>query len=111
MLASPSCSPYIPHPLISHLPDIRVSQAVKDVRASYDALVDFFASFENILSRLGIYTEIPLTQEIKTQAMEKVLVEIILGLLSALALATQQVKQGRFGEFVLSVALAGVALD
>jgi hypothetical protein len=81
----------------AHLRDIRVPQAVKDVSSSYDALVDLFAPFEKFLSRLGIYTEIPLTQALKT-----VLVEIIEQLLSTLALATKQVKQGRFSEFVLA---------
>ena len=77
-------------------------QAVRDVSSSYDALVDLFASFEKFLSRLGIYAEIPLTQ-----ALKKVLVEIIVELLSTLALATKQVKQGRFSEFIL----AGMTLD
>ena len=63
--------------------------------ASYDALVDLFASFENFLSRLGIYTEIP-----PTPTLTKVLVKIIVELISALALATKKVKQGRFSEFV-----------
>jgi hypothetical protein len=58
------------------------------------------ASFEKPLSKLSIYTEIPLTQ-----ALKKVLVEIIVELLSTLALATQQVKQGQFSEFFLPVAV------
>jgi hypothetical protein len=77
-------------------------QAVKDVSASYEALVDLFASFENFLSRLGIYTDVPATPALKT-----ILVKIIVELLSTLALATKQVKQGRFSEFVL----AGKTLD
>lgn len=81
----------------AHLPDIRISQAVKDVSASYDALVKLFASFEKFLSRLSIYAEIPHTQALKT-----VLVEIIVELLSTLALATQQVKQGRFSKFFMT---------
>ena len=78
--------------------DIRLPQAVKNISSSYDALVDLFASFENFLSRLGIYTEIPLTT-----AVTNVLVKIIVELISTLALATKQVKQGRFSEFVLVV--------
>ena len=70
---------------------------VKDVSSSYDALVDLFASFDKCLSRLSVYTEIPLTQ-----ALKNVLVEIIVELLSTLALATQQVKHGRFSEFILT---------
>jgi hypothetical protein len=64
--------------------------------ASYDALVDLFASFENFLSRLSIYAGIP-----PTPPLANVLVKIIVELISTLALATKQVKQGRFSEFVL----------
>lgn len=80
------------------LPNIRVSQALKDVSASYDALVDLFEFLEKSLSKIRICTEIPLTE-----AFKKVLVEILVELLSTLALATQQVKQGQFSESVLSV--------
>ena len=66
--------------------------------ASYDAMVDLFASFDNFLSRLSIYAGIP-----PTPALANVLVKIIVELLSMLTLATKQVKQGRFSEFVLSV--------
>lgn len=79
------------------LSDTQVLQAVKDVSASYDALVDLFASFENFLDRLRIYTGIP-----PTPALTNVLVKIIVELLSTLALATKQVKQGRFSTFVLA---------
>ena len=65
------------------------------MRASYDTLVDLFASFENFLSRLSIYGGIP-----PTPALTNVLVKIIVELISTLALATKQVKQGRFSEFV-----------
>src|SRR5580698_8465244 len=66
--------------------------------ASYDALVDLFASFENFLSRLSIYTGMP-----PTRALTNILMKIIVELISTLALATKQVKQGRFSEFVLVV--------
>ena len=71
---------------------------MKDIRASYDARVDLFASFENFLSRLSIYADIP-----HTLALTSVLVKIIIELISTLALATKQVEQGRFSEFVLVV--------
>ena len=65
------------------------------MRASYDALVDLFVSFENFLSRLSIYAEIsPMSS-----ALTNILVKIIVELISTLALATKQVKQGRFSEF------------
>jgi hypothetical protein len=65
-------------------------------------LVDLFESFETFLSRLSIYTGVP-----PTPALTNVLVKIIVELLSTLALATKQVKQGRFSEFFL----IGVTLD
>jgi hypothetical protein len=68
------------------------------MRASYDALVDLLASFENFLSRLSIYSGIP-----PTPALINALVKIIVELISTLALATKQVKQGRFSEFDLVV--------
>ena len=73
---------------------ISTSQAVKDTSDSYDALVDLFASFENFLSRLDIYTGVP-----PTPALTNILVKIIVELLSTLALAIKQVRQGRFSGF------------
>ena len=68
------------------------------MRASYEALVDLFASLENFLNRLSIYGAIP-----PTPALTNILVKITVELISTLALATKQVKQGRFSEFVLVV--------
>ena len=85
-----------------YLPDIFLPQAVKDASASYDILVDLFAFFERFLGRLSIYTGVP-----STTALKNVLVEILVVLLSTLALATKQVKQGRLSEFFL----AGKTLD
>ena len=68
-------------------------QAVKDVSASYDALVDLFESIENFLSRLDIYTKISLTA-----AMTDIIIKIIVEVLTTLALATKQVKQGRLSQ-------------
>ncbi|KAF8259081.1 hypothetical protein EI94DRAFT_1790681 [Lactarius quietus] len=68
--------------------------AIKDVSASYDALVDLFESIENFLRRLDIYTKIP-----PTTAMTEIIVKILVELLSTLALATRQVNQGRLKKF------------
>lgn len=65
-------------------------QSAKDVSASYDALVDLFESIERFLSRLEIYTKLPL----KT-AMTDIIIKLMGEVLSTLALATKQVKQGR----------------
>jgi hypothetical protein len=70
-----------------------VYQAVKDVSASYDALVELFEAIERFLIRLDIYTRIPLTPAI-TDVVIKILVEV----LSTLAMATRQVKQGKLSE-------------
>jgi hypothetical protein len=87
-----------PSPISSaYLRDIQVPQAVKNISASYDALVDLFASFENFLNRLSIYTEVP-----PTPTLTNVLVKILVELLSTLAIATKQVKQGRLSGFILA---------
>jgi hypothetical protein len=73
--------------------DASVHQATKDVIASYSALIDLLESIENFLSRLDIYTKIPLTA-----AMADVVVKILVEVLSTLALATKQAKQGPLSE-------------
>jgi hypothetical protein len=70
-----------------------VHQAVKDVSASYDALVDLFESIESFLGRLDIYTRIPITT-----AMTHIITKIMVEVLATLALATRQLKQGRLSE-------------
>jgi hypothetical protein len=74
-----------------------VSQAAKDISASYDTLVDLLQTIERFLSRLDIYTRIPLTP-----AMSNVVVRVMVEILSTLALATKQVKNGRLSECICS---------
>jgi hypothetical protein len=74
----------------SYLDNVQVTQAAKDVGASYDALIDLFESIENFLSRLNIYAKIP-----QTPVMTEIIVKITVELLSTLAVATKQIKQGR----------------
>ncbi|KAH8989880.1 hypothetical protein EDB86DRAFT_1841816 [Lactarius hatsudake] len=64
--------------------------AIKDVSASYDALIELFELIESFLTRLNIYTKVQ-----STPAMSEIVVKILVELLATLALATQQVKQGR----------------
>jgi hypothetical protein len=87
-------------PLSGHLCDIRAYQAVKGVIDSYDALVDLLESFDHFLKRLDIYDEVPLTSGV-TEVVVKILVE----LLSALALATKQIKMGKPSEPVFTEVL------
>jgi hypothetical protein len=66
-------------------------QAAIAVGTSYDALVDLFECVANFLGRLHIYTDIP-----STPTMSGILITIMVEVLSVLALATKQIKQGRF---------------
>ena len=68
-------------------------QAAKDVRASQDTLADMFERIENFFRRLESYTEIPATPEMM-DIIGKILVEV----LSILAIATKEIKQGRTSE-------------
>jgi hypothetical protein len=67
------------------------------VRAGYGALAEIFECTENFLRRLMIYTEI----EQPTLAMTEVVIKIMAELMSVLALATEQVSQGRLSMSVL----------
>ena len=73
---------------------LKILKAAKGVSTSYDALIDLFECFEHYLGRLKILTEIP-------SAVGEILVKIMAELLDVLALATQQIKQGRFSELTL----------
>ncbi|KAH8991483.1 hypothetical protein EDB86DRAFT_1607418 [Lactarius hatsudake] len=68
--------------------------AADGVSSSYDALVDLFECIGNFLKRLRIYTDVPLTS-----SMTDIIVKILVELLSVFALATKQIKQGRFKKF------------
>ena len=68
-------------------------QAVNGILDSCDALVDLLESIEHFLKRLEIYTKIP-----PTVAMTEMVVKILVELLSTLALATKQIKQGKPSE-------------
>ena len=77
--------------------NIRVHQAAEGVFDSYGALVDLLEAFEHFLKLLDIYTEVP-----PTPAMDELAVKILMELLSTLALATKELKQGRSSESVLA---------
>ena len=66
---------------------------------SYDSLVDIFESIENFLIRLNIYTEIPPAQ---APAMTLIVTKIMAALITVLALATKQMKQGRLSMFAFA---------
>ncbi|KAH8986544.1 hypothetical protein EDB86DRAFT_3105350 [Lactarius hatsudake] len=58
-------------------------QVIKDIGASYDAILDLFEFSENFLRYLDIYTKIP-----PTSAMTEIVVKIQVELLATLAIAT-----------------------
>jgi len=78
-----------------HLCDIESYQTAISISASYDALRDLFECIANILRRLHIYTEkIP-----SFPAMSDIMVKIMIEVLNVIALATEQIKNGRFSEW------------
>ena len=81
--------------------DIQVNQAAKSVIDSYDALVDLLESIEHFLCRLDIYTQVP-----PSPAMDEIVVKIMVELISTLAVATKELKQGRTSKLVLSDVLS-----
>jgi hypothetical protein len=68
-------------------------QAASGVTSSYDALMDLFECLGNFFERLDVYTTIP-----PTPIMTDLIIKIMVELLSVLALATNQIKQGRFSK-------------
>ncbi|KAH9956366.1 hypothetical protein BC827DRAFT_801962 [Russula dissimulans] len=85
--------PFPPTKLIFSGLDILLAAATR-VSASYDALVELFDCIGSFLKRLQIYSGIPLNN-----TMMDILIMIMVEVLSVLALATKQIKQGRFKKF------------
>jgi hypothetical protein len=73
--------------------DVKLCQAASGVTSSYDALLELFECLGSFLKRLEIYVTIP-----PTTVMTDIIVRIMVEVLSVLALATKQVKQGRFSK-------------
>ena len=76
------------------------SQAASGVSSSYDALLDLFECLGNFLRRLEVYAMVP-----STPIMMDILIKIMVELLSVLALATKQIKQGRFSKCFVTYTL------
>ena len=71
-------------------------QAAKDVRASQDTLIDIFERIENFFHRLETYTAVAPTPE-----MMDIIAKIMVEVLSILAIATKEIKQGRTSEYLI----------
>ncbi|KAH9019708.1 hypothetical protein EDB84DRAFT_610943 [Lactarius hengduanensis] len=65
-------------------------QAVKDVRASQNALVDLFDRMEYFFMRLEKYIDVR-----PTAAMTDIIVKIMVEVISILGIVTKEIKQGR----------------
>ncbi len=78
-----------------------VPQALKGVSSDLEVAVELLESIEHFLKRLDIYTKVS-----PTEAMTEIVVKILVELLSTLALATKQIKQGRPSESVFSDVLS-----
>ena len=65
-------------------------QAIKDVRASQNALVDLFGRLEFFFKRLEKYVEVR-----PTAAMTDIIVKIMVEVLSILGIVTKEIGQGR----------------
>ena len=68
-------------------------QAAKGIISSWDALLELLELIAYFLNHLDIYTHIPCTP-----AMDEIVVRILVELLSTLALATRELKQGQSSE-------------
>jgi hypothetical protein len=73
---------------------ISATQAADGVSSSYDALAELFERIAYFLKRLPIYTDIK-----PTPPMTDIIVKIMVELLSVFALATKQIKDGRFSKW------------
>ena len=70
-------------------------QAAKDVSGSQDILVDLFNRIEFFFRRLEIYTEVP-----PTPSMTDVIIQIMVEVLSIVAMVTKELKRRRFSESI-----------
>ena len=68
--------------------------------------MDLFECLGNFLKRLEIYTAIP-----PTPMMTNIIVKIMVELLSVLALATKQMKQGLFSKCTVTCAMCYMRLS
>jgi hypothetical protein len=70
------------------------------MEASQGALVDLLERIENFFRRIESYTDVP-----PTATMLDIIIKIMIEVLSFLAVATKEIKQGRASKLILSVIL------
>ncbi|KAH9010751.1 hypothetical protein EDB83DRAFT_2319414 [Lactarius deliciosus] len=96
-------SRYVSHYILELHRHIWIPQAASGVSSSYGALVDLLECLGNFLKRLRTYTGLPLSP-----SMLEISIKIIVELLSVLALATKQIKQGIFEKLLGKGEIEGV---
>ena len=94
---SSSRSVFYLHLFASEL-DIDARQAVKNVNAAQEALIDIFERIENFFKRLETYTEVQ-----PSEAMTDIIVKIMVEVLNIFAIATKEIKLGRTSELPICV--------
>jgi hypothetical protein len=78
--------------------DICVHQAATSGTSDgHDGLLELFESIEHFLKRLDIYTKVP-----STPVLDEMVIKILMELLSTLASATKELKQGQPSKSVLT---------
>ena len=76
--------------------DAQASQTAKDASSSREKLIEIFNRIERFFHRLEIYTGIT-----PTVTMRDMFVEIMVEVLTILAIATKEVKRGRMSKLLL----------
>src|ERR1700744_5019376 len=92
-----SCPPpgvYITYVSAQAKLDIEARQAVKDVSAAQEGLIDIFERIENFFKRLETYTEVR-----PSEAMKDIIVKIMVEVLNILGIATKEIKRGKTRKF------------
>jgi hypothetical protein len=84
-------------PIRRYRRDNQVNQTANGVTSNCDELADLFESIERVVHRLKMYTQIS-----PTPTMDKILVNLIVGLISTLALVTQKLMQRRSRQLFLA---------
>ena len=75
-----------------------LSQAVEDIEASQEVLIDLFEHIEFFFKRLESYTTVQ-----PTKAMTEIIVKIMTEVLDIFAIATKEMKQGRASELLKTI--------
>jgi hypothetical protein len=92
------CLTYVPFIESCAYPcDTQAYQAAKGANCNDGALIELLELIEHSLKPVDMYTQIP-----STPVMDEIIIKIMAELLSTLALATKELKQGKMSEPILT---------